>query len=141
MFCKYCGATLESDSLFCSRCGKRITAEADATAPCSFPQQERNSNSAGVEAKGGVGNINPLCIAGCVLALLSFFLNDYWIIPLAGLVVSIIGLSKAKKKGQGGASLAIIGIIVSAILFAYGLIAYAAIYGIFSWLRYFFDIL
>ena len=134
MFCKYCGASIESDALFCASCGKRTAADAEsntegipnATEPLnahsSSPQQESGQPDAGGEAKDGAGNTNLFSILGCVIAGLSLFLDYFGIASIAGLVVSIIGLFKAKKEGQGGAMVAIIGIVVSAISFVFGLI-------------------
>jgi hypothetical protein len=57
---------------------------------------------------------NGLAIAGLILAFLA---------PLIGLILSIVGLSQAKKRNQNGRGLAIAGIIISIVLtIAYGAI-------------------
>ena len=56
---------------------------------------------------------NGLCIAGFVLAMLSFITAG--ITSLFGLVLSIIGLISSSKKKQKGKGMAIAGIIVSAL--------------------------
>ena len=49
---------------------------------------------------------NGLCIAGLICAFL---------VPLVGLILSIVGLSQAKKRNEDGKGLAIAGIIISVI--------------------------
>ena len=146
MFCKYCGAELESDALFCTSCGKRIAAAADSPANAGgaqagheqgtwggrqysqFESAPRPSSNAPKEGKEGV---NPLCIAGCVLTGLAFFFDYFGIVALAAFFVSLVGYRKAKKAGQEGAIFAIISMIISAVLFVASFITYIqySIYG------------
>ena len=148
MFCKYCGAELESDALFCTSCGKRIAAAADSPANAGGAQagheqgtwggrQDSRFESARGESaprpstnapKEGKEGVNSLCIAGCVLTGLSFFIDYFGIIALAAFFVSVIGYRGAKKKGQEGAILAIIAMIISAVLFVVSFVAYIQYY-------------
>ena len=59
------------------------------------------------------GKKNGFCIAGFVLALLSFITAG--ITSLFGLILSIVGLISASKKNQKGKGMAIAGIIISAL--------------------------
>ena len=166
MFCKYCGAQLESDAIFCTSCGKRI-APADGSAntangteagceqsakggrQCSQFESTRGesaspySSNAPKEEKEGV---NPLCIAGCILTGLAFFIDYFGIVAFAAFFVSLVGYRGAKKKRQEGAILAVISMIISAVIFAVffiGFIQYSryehAVYGMlyrfFRWLE------
>ena len=141
MFCKYCGAELESDAIFCTSCGKRIEAPAaekaesheqeaaDTTA--QQPQQARpedaqrqepqKSASASPEGdvwdKASLKKLDPLCIAGLILTVLSLFLIYFGVVALAALIVSAIGFYNAKKKNRTGAALSVICMIVSGVLF------------------------
>ena len=139
MFCKYCGARLESDAIFCSSCGKRIAAAADSPANAAGGTDARSeqgtqagrqysrfesargesaSHSSVNAPKEGKEGVNSLCIAGCVLAGLAFFIDYFGIVALAAFFVSLVGYRKAKKAGQEGAILAVISMIISGVLFA-----------------------
>ena len=152
MFCKYCGAELESDALFCTSCGKRIAAAADSPANAAGGTDARSeqstqagrqysqfegarpespaTSSANAPQKDKEG-VNPLCIAGCVLTGLAFFFDCFGIVALAAFFVSLAGYRKAKKAGQEGAIFAIISMIISAVLFVASFITYIqySIYG------------
>ena len=145
MFCKYCGAELESDAIFCTSCGKRIEASAAEKAEsheqeaagttAQQPQQARPEDaqrqepqkSASASPEGDVWNkdslkkLNPFCIAGLIIIVLDVLLIHSEIFALAALIVSIIGFYSAKKKSQTGAALAIICMIVSGALFLIGI--------------------
>ena len=141
MFCKYCGAELESDALFCTSCGKRIAGAAEkaesheqeaADTTAQQPQQARpedaqrqepqKSASASPEGdvwdKASLKKLDPLCIAGLILTVLSLFLIYFGVVALAAFFVSLVGYRKAKKAGQEGAILAVISMIISGVIFA-----------------------
>ena len=148
MFCKYCGAQLESDALFCTSCGKRIDGAAaqnterleqeaaggstqqgqpqrpqDEQAQRPQPQGGGASSSEGeVWDKASLKKLNPICIAGIILTVLSLFFIYFGIVALAALIVSAVGFYSAKKKNQTGAALAVICMIVSGVLFLFWLI-------------------
>ena len=128
VFCRYCGAEVESDALFCTSCGKRIAAAADSPANAADGAQEGRQDSRFESARGESAShssvnapkeekegVSPLCIAGCVLAGLAFFIDYFGIVALAAFFVSLVGYRKAKKAGQEGAILAIISMIISAV--------------------------
>ena len=131
VFCRYCGAEVESDALFCSRCGKRIAAAAGGSGNAADGAQEGRQDSRFESARGesadapssnapkkGKEGVNPLCIAGCVLTGLAFFVDYFGIVALAAFFVSLVGYRRAKKGGQEGAILAVISMIISAVIFA-----------------------
>lgn len=73
-----------------------------------YPQQYQQSNVPPMAPK-----TNTLAIVGLVLA---------FVFSLAGLIVSIIARKQIKQTGEGGAGLALAGIIISALGLAFGLI-------------------
>lgn len=88
MFCKNCGQEIDDKAVVCPHCGVAVS----STGPAPVPAQPVYDDS------------NPLAVAGFVL---SFF------IAIAGLICSIIGLTKANKEGRKYKGLAIAGIIIS----------------------------
>ena len=93
MYCKYCGVELEDNSRVCPFCGGNLTGN-------SGNGYGRPVNSAPTSPA-----TNYMAIIGFVLAFL---------VPVAGLVCSIIGYSKFKKEDTNNGTLALAGIIISA---------------------------
>ena len=56
---------------------------------------------------------NGLCVAGFVVSLVSILCCG--LTSIIGLILSIVGLILANKRGQGGKGMAIAGIIISAL--------------------------
>lgn len=103
-FCMTCGTKLPANAVFCPQCGTKQPPVAEAApaagevAPVapSAPTQPVQS-----------GKKNKIAIAGFVCAFL---------LPLLGLILSIVGVVKAKKEyGGKGKKLGIAGIIISAV--------------------------
>ena len=88
MFCKNCGREIDDKAIVCPHCGVAVSREAMTL---SSPKT------------------NTLAIVGFVL---SFF------VAIAGLVCSIIARKQCKERGEGGAGLALAGIIISAVSMA-----------------------
>lgn len=89
-FCTKCGAKVDDLSLTCPNCGSALNSSADP-----FDDRPVNSTSS---------KYNTLCILGFVFSFL---------FALVGLILSIVGLKKAKSTGEQGAGLAIAGIVIS----------------------------
>ena len=70
------------------------------------PQQPQPNNPPSAHNPQATGDSNTIAIVGLILAFL---------IPLAGLICSIIGLKKAKEMGDKNKGVAIAGIIVSVV--------------------------
>lgn len=79
-----------------------------ATSPSAQPQQLQPAST----------STNGLAIAGLITAFL---------LPLLGLILSIIGLSQAKKRNQNGRGLAIAGIVLSIIFMIFQLLFFFSI--------------
>ena len=92
MFCQKCGSQIENGDAFCQVCGTRVGVPVQQPMPGPYYPQQQESNG--------------LAIAGFVL---SFFF------PLVGLILSIVGYSKAKYLNNSGKGLALAGIIISSI--------------------------
>ena len=86
-FCGNCGNKMDSDATFCTNCG--------------------TSNSGVTKSSEGSENYtNGFAIAGFVCSFL---------IAIVGLILSIVGLSKANENNGQGKGLAIAGIIIAAV--------------------------
>lgn len=98
MFCKNCGQQIADQAVFCVHCG----AATDAASALNVQQA--------VPAK----RTNGFAIAGFVLTLIGLFCGYYTydIVPLLGLIFSIVGLVKSKEYGSGR-GLSIAGIVIS----------------------------
>ena len=71
------------------------------------------SNTAMPQSAGTAAGYNVLAIVGFILA---------FVFNIAGLVVSLIALSKIKKTGERGHGLALAGVILSAVFLVVGII-------------------
>ena len=103
-FCISCGSELPENAVACPNCG----AMQNANQAQVQPQQVVVNN---VQAQN---KSNGLAIAGFVVSLVSTLLccGSFNVISL---VLSIVGVAKAKDYGGNGKGLAIAGIIISAI--------------------------
>ncbi len=86
MFCKNCGNQIDDNASVCIHCGAAVRE--------IQTQQQQPAQS------------NTLAIVGFVFAFL---------MPLIGLICSIIGLKKSKELNDNGKGLAIAGIVISSI--------------------------
>ena len=120
-FCTTCGTSLKEDDIFCPECGAKINSEApkveekvepeeveepvhEEVKPAEHHTVENNQEdlfSVKIETKNTVG-------------LVGFILS--FVVPIAGLICSIIGLQKAKELNDDSKNLCIAGIIISAVL-------------------------
>ncbi|MDE6001119.1 MAG: zinc ribbon domain-containing protein [Clostridia bacterium] len=86
MFCKNCGKEINDNAVVCPHCGVQVA---------SVQTTSNASNES-----------NTMAIIGFVFAFL---------MPLVGLICSIIGYKRAKNEGMNNKGLALAGIIISAI--------------------------
>lgn len=118
MFCKFCGHEIADNAIICVHCGRAtdqyatVNKATQTTAPVANKQ-------------------NTIAIVGFVLS---------FIIALAGLICSIIGYRKAKNEGLDGGSLALAGIIISAVSMGLSIIlsfiwipAFISLFSLFFW--------
>ena len=86
MYCKNCGREISDNAFVCPNCGVRVE---------------------GVSAQSSTSatkKTNTLAIVGFILAFL---------VPIAGLICSIIGKKQCVERNEGGAGLALAGLIIS----------------------------
>ncbi|MDE7452924.1 MAG: zinc-ribbon domain-containing protein [Clostridia bacterium] len=98
MFCRNCGKEIPDKAVYCVHCG------AVTDNPSAF-----NAQPAAPDKK-----TNGFAIAGFVLSLVGLVLGYYTydVVPLLGLIFSIIGLVKSKTCGSGR-GLSIAGLVIS----------------------------
>ena len=121
MFCKHCGNPINDGAMFCHNCGASVNADHAAPQPQQQPQQYQQPP---YQNAPQISGSNVLAIVGFILAL---------VIPIAGLICSILGYVKAKNGAPYG-GLALAGIIVSVALMVLYLILIITLY------RYFYEL-
>lgn len=107
MFCKNCGQEIDDKAVVCPHCGVAVY----STGPAPVPAQPVQDDS------------NPIAVVGFVCSFL---------IPIVGLICSIIGLTKANKEGRKYKGLAIAGIVISVINWVVGIIISDIIWAMFE---------
>lgn len=97
MYCKNCGKQIADQALFCVHCGCTTDAPSAYNAPV-VPEK----------------TTNHYAIAGFVMTMIGLFFGSgtYEVIPVLGLIFSIVGLVKSKSCGSGR-GLSIAGIVIS----------------------------
>ena len=68
-----------------------------------------------------VNKVNVLGLVGFILSIISLFLSVFGVVPLAALVLSIVGLVQCTKRGGGMKGFPIAGIIIGAVSFGYAI--------------------
>lgn len=110
MFCKHCGNLIGEEAYTCPYCNAPIRDEFTQQPMQPYGQQQpaqqyRQQIPQQYDQPGNTDN--AVAIVGFVLAFL---------IPLAGLICSIIGYNNAKQQGLRNKDLAFAGIIVSIVV-------------------------
>ena len=99
--CKHCGAQLADDDTYCYFCGANLEEETEKVEAKPFDSYGDNYNNNYVHYHN---QTNTLAVVGFVMAFLS---------PIVGLVLSILGLNRAKMMNGLGRKMAVAGIIVA----------------------------
>jgi len=118
-FCSNCGAEVSDGFAFCEKCGTPV----DGGAPQAAGAPVYNAQQSYAQPQ----DKNGLAIGGFVCSLVGFLCCQ--LVTPVGLILSIVGLSKAKKLNGAGKGLAIAGIIIGAIGIALGIL-YIILYAI-----------
>lgn len=95
MFCKSCGKQIDDSALYCPNCG------------AAQGVRQNDGFYRGPASDRPKPGMNALALVGFIL---SFF------IPIAGLVLSIIGKKQIASSGETGNGFAVAGIIISSVL-------------------------
>ena len=117
-FCTSCGSEVHEGDNVCSNCGTPIKKDTDT------PVQQGNTTV--VVNQVQPKKSNGMATAGFVLSLISLLCCSP--LSIVGLILSIVGMTKAKDCDGNGKGLAIAGIIISAIAIVFCIIA-LLIYG------------
>ena len=125
MNCMQCGKRLSDEARFCDVCGAPV-GFFNPVAPRPYDPDNPQGQAAGVVPYGYGGSHsgghnatqqkNTQAILGFIFA---------FIIPIVGLVLSIIGLNKSKTNGGVGRGMAIAGIVISIAVWGITMIMYA----------------
>ena len=122
MFCRNCGKELSDEAVVCPHCGVQV-GYLNAPQGTAYNGQPYNGqpyngqpyNGQYVpEQNDGVDKTNKIGLIGFILSFL---------VPLAGLICSIIGFNNAKKEGVARKKLSLAGIIISVVFLALGVVA------------------
>ncbi len=130
MFCPNCGNRVDNDSSFCPSCGANLTTSqpqapitqidpASATPPnqnAATPAQNTAQPKPPAQpAPAQTNNDNTVAIVGFIFA---------FIMPIVGIICSIIGLNNAKTMNGKNRSLALAGLIISIVETVIGVIGF-----------------
>ena len=122
-YCPACGTKVEDNSKFCTTCGYKF----EATTNNQVNNQQNNvhdinNNFTTYEGvKADASNQNSMAIVALVVSIVSLVLccgSISWI----SLILSIVGMNKAKQLNGAGHGLALAGLIVSIVGMVLGLI-------------------
>ena len=98
-YCTNCGKNMDSDATFCVYCGTHNTGEVKS----SFTSRGSFSTEP----------VNGFAVGGLMLSFM---------LPVTGLILSLIGLKKAKESDDNGKGIAIAGIITAATILSFRLL-------------------
>jgi len=107
MYCQRCAAEVSEDSQFCQACGA-----ATGVPPYPYPYAP-----AYPQPQQPAKQTNNMALIGLILA---------FVVPVAGLVVSIIARKQCLERGEDGANLAKAGVIVGAVYCALAFVTVVA---------------
>jgi len=104
MYCRYCGKQIDDKAIFCPHCG--IATEEKSASKTQEPTPK--------PAPMPVANVPPTLGKTNILTYIGFLLA--FIVPLAGIICSIIGLCQLNRTKEKGKAFAIAGIIISVLM-------------------------
>ncbi len=110
--------------MFCKNCGKEIPDTAKYCPECGANQIEDTivSNTSNTTLNNSESSLNPersnFALLGFILGIISVFIGFKGILPIAAIILSIIGINECDKEHRPGKNFAIWGIVfaVGAIL-------------------------
>jgi len=121
MFCGHCGDKLQQGAHFCEKCGSRSQAQSTSSSTTThfgqFGGQQASQPQQQYQAPAYSGE-NSMAIAGLICAFM---------IPLLGLIFSILGLQKAKEMNGKGRTMSLWGLWLS-IIYIVLTVVYVVIY-------------
>ena len=124
MYCKNCGSILEQGAQFCRACGAQVDCDELMKEPAQKTEpavaQETVQRTVYVQPAHVQAPIAPAPPATNDMAVVGFIMA--FMMPILGLVFSVIGLKKAKS-GAPNRGLALAGVIISSVYLALSVLA------------------
>ena len=117
--CKHCGAQLADDDNYCYFCGASLEEETEQVKADYIDERYQEYKNSERYQNYMERRPNTIAIIGFVFAFVS---------PIIGLVLSIIGLNRARMDHGNGRGYAIAGIIVAIMNFIFTFLFYFVIY-------------
>lgn len=114
MFCSKCGSKVDDDAVICPVCGCAIK-------KVMLKEEEKPKKEYVYVSEKECSWFNVVGLIGFILSIVGWFITIFWIVPIAALVLSIVGVVLSNRYGYGLKGLSIAGIVVSAaaLLFAF----------------------
>lgn len=113
--CEHCGANNEDDVIYCEDCGEKIGGEVKDL------EEKKASDDEVIDTQTTSTHSNGKSIAGFICAICGLF--TLGISSIVGLILSIVGLSESKKRGETD-GFALAGIIISAVVIVLTLLVF-----------------
>lgn len=111
-------------SNFCPNCGNEVTEGSDICLKCGKILNRPNENIQDAKIP-----YSGMAIAGFVVSLCSIILSFWGITPVISIILSVLGLLKAKNDGYKGRGLAIAGLVIGIISLVLTICGLAVIWG------------
>lgn len=127
MFCNKCGTEIPAGESKCPNCGESAMSQNNVAQQPQpqpyYPPYYPPAPAQQIVVNAGTSKPSNGCAtAGFVLALIGLVLGFTFIFSVLGLILSIVGLAKAKSVDGAGKGLAIAGMIISIISFIPGIL-------------------
>lgn len=112
-FCPHCGC--ENSCIFCPDCGEQLNNKITTCPKCGRPLKKSLND---IPQNKENEKINGVCLAGLILAIISFIIDPFALFSLTAFILSIVGinLTQASKNSK---AIATIGIFLSTIEIIY----------------------
>jgi hypothetical protein len=115
MYCNSCGTQNPDSNIFCSNCGRKLTAAGSAT------QYYQPNNLSGRKSNG-------MAVAAMVLGIVSFIV---WICCIPAVILGIVSLNQIKNNPEiEGKGMAMAGLICGVIVLVLGILFIVYVIGI-----------
>ena len=118
--CVYCGAEMEDQAAYCTRCGKAAGTGGENFQPYGTYGQPGGVPYQNQRYYGESGRYNGMAIASLVLGLISIFFNAFYLVPsILAIIFGILGRSQIKKNPScQGMGMATAGLVLGIVFLA-----------------------
>jgi len=104
MFCSQCGASASDSDSFCSSCGAQVRASKGPKAETRINTSNPELVTTTSQTSSLTPQKNSLSTVALVLGIVSFFLFEFLIFPIAAVVTASLALSKSSDLSRKGIS-------------------------------------